>query len=489
MNQKHLNITVNGGLTRRATFDGKEYLVVPVVMIRQQVMNGELVLASEFGPFSQAWNGTPAVINHPQERGTFISANSPEVLELNAVGQVFNTRLVDNSLKAEIWIDVNKATLLGGEAYEAYQRLDAGEIVNVSTAYFCEVEQRSGTYEGRTYSGVQRAPFPDHLAILPNMDGACNIADGCGAGRFNQRQEEARVKDQPKQGLMARFKAFLSGSKGAPTVNEGESYNERRVALDNALTEVVGDRYNFYIVDMFDDAVIYETFSDDGMFRRSYSLNDDLEVTLGDPEEVVQRVSYETKGAEPISANEATDQAAEAQEPEAPEDPPAEPPEVAEADPGAEPVDPPEPTKPAQPETPTANAKPCGCDDAAPERSNVKDKTPAPKQNAKTQEEFLAEMPDGDAKSFITNGIKAHAKHRTQLIEGLKTNERCIFDEATLTVMQTEQLEQLTEMLAPADYSGVTPPRANARTEEDDKPLVLNSVAARLPQKQEAAQA
>lgn len=499
MRQKHMHFVAQGSLTQRKVFDGKEYLVAPVVMIREGVLNSELVLASEFGTAYESWNGTPIVINHPQERGVFISANSPEVLELSGVGQVFNVRFEDEALKAEMWIDVNKATILGGEALQALSMLEAGELLEVSTAYIATTTPKSGVFKGQAYSGVQGVPFNDHLALLPNQTGACSVAMGCGGNRFNQRQEVVRVTTKPKQNLLSRMASMFAPKREAKTsegvtANEGESYNELWQALDSSLSQVLSDPWDYYIVDVYDDAVIYRHYDEGGMFRRPYTLAGNLDVTLGEPEEVVQRVSYEAKGEPTVSANEATEQPSEPEQPEVleePQGPQPETPDEPEAESDGEPEAEPETPDPPQPETPTANAKPCGCDDAANERSNVKDKAPAPKANAKpkTEEEFLDEMPEGDAKNFMTNGIKAHAKHRTQLIDGLKANERCTFDEGTLSAMQTEQLEQLSEMLAPADYSGVLPPRTNASTEEDDKPLVLNSVAARLPAKQEAVQA
>ena len=94
---------------KRASLDGREYLVVPVIMARGDVvMNGLLTPASEFETF--AWNGVPVTLRHPtDEGGSFLSANEPAQIEKFAIGRIFNTQVVDGQLRAEAWIDIEKA--------------------------------------------------------------------------------------------------------------------------------------------------------------------------------------------------------------------------------------------------------------------------------------------------------------------------------------------------------------------------------------------
>ena len=56
-----------------------------------------------------------------------------------------------------------------------------GEMMEVSTGLFSEIEPKPGVFKGRHYKGVVRNLRPDHLAILPDSIGACSIADGAGA--------------------------------------------------------------------------------------------------------------------------------------------------------------------------------------------------------------------------------------------------------------------------------------------------------------------
>ena len=170
---------------RHETFDGRDHLVAPVVAIREMVLDSGFLPAAEIGRFVEAWNGIPLVMDHPTERGVPVSANRPEILERRGVGRLWNVRLEDGRLLGELWIDVEKARRLGGEALEALARLERGQPLEVSTGYFTDEEAVEGSFRGRRYEKVQRNLRPDHVALLPNAVGACSWADGCGAPRVN----------------------------------------------------------------------------------------------------------------------------------------------------------------------------------------------------------------------------------------------------------------------------------------------------------------
>ena len=84
---------------RQELFNDVEHMVFPAVMLVEGVVNNGLALASEFGSNPDTWNGVPVTISHPMDGDSPISANQPEVLEKQAIGQVFNSFLEDNSLK------------------------------------------------------------------------------------------------------------------------------------------------------------------------------------------------------------------------------------------------------------------------------------------------------------------------------------------------------------------------------------------------------
>lgn len=169
----------------RTTMDGRDYAVVPIVALVAGVVNGELVTAEELSAFVAAWNGRPVPLRHPQDANGPISANSPSVIEGSVVGQVFNMAMDGDRLRGELWLDVAKCERLGGDALATLRRLERGEVVEVSTAYFCDIETTAGEFKGQAYTGIQRNLRPDHVALLPDEIGACSVADGCGAGRFN----------------------------------------------------------------------------------------------------------------------------------------------------------------------------------------------------------------------------------------------------------------------------------------------------------------
>lgn len=176
----------------RRTLDGRPHLVAPIVALVAGVVNGELVPVEELSAFAAAWNGRPAPLRHPQDAsGQYISANSPEVIESSVIGTVFGMHVEAGRLLGEMWLDVEKCERLGGDALRALRRLEAGEVIEVSTGYFCDFEPNEGVFNGRAYAGVQRNLRPDHVALLPDEVGACSIADGCGVGRFNQSRGAA----------------------------------------------------------------------------------------------------------------------------------------------------------------------------------------------------------------------------------------------------------------------------------------------------------
>lgn len=155
----------NASETRLETFEGKDYLVVPVIMAKAGVeMNGATISADEL--HADSWNGVPVTLTHPKENGNDVSANSPKALEQFGVGTIFNAKFEDGSLKAEAWVNIEKANKIDSTLVD---RLQAMENIDVSTGYFSDIENNE-------YKDIK----PDHLALLPNDVGACSFNDGCG---------------------------------------------------------------------------------------------------------------------------------------------------------------------------------------------------------------------------------------------------------------------------------------------------------------------
>lgn len=292
-------ITVNFQLSpqvRRNTRDGMEYLVAPVVAVKEGVLNGELLLAKDIALSVNAWNGVPLPIDHPFENGRPIAVNNRQDLLDKCVGH-FEGAYFDEqtqSLKGELWVNVSKTALLGGHAITARQRLESNLPLEVSTCYYQTLEPTSGTHNGIAYNGIQRNLTPDHVALLPHKKGACSWEHGCGAPRANEQ------KESPVKNFLAALKARLFGQISA---NIEQSFSDKRRALHTALeaVEMAGPNGTLMpgwvdIEDLYEDRVIYSVSVnasvDQQLYSRSYSLDDNGKATFGERTPVVKETRY-----------------------------------------------------------------------------------------------------------------------------------------------------------------------------------------------------
>jgi hypothetical protein len=217
--------------TRRHQWRGKEILIVPVVMARADVvMNGSLFPEEEMLP--ETWDGVPVTVGHPSNGGEFVSANSPEVLSEWAVGQIFHSNVVDGKLKGEAWITIDLAEKIAPGMIET---IESGEPMDVSTGYFSFPELIGGELNGKVYEDIDRGVRPNHLALLPHEEGACNWADGCGV-RANKRRYSVNIDkavDALKLALNQAIKAKGQSKAPAKKKNErGEDDDRRQIMAD-----------------------------------------------------------------------------------------------------------------------------------------------------------------------------------------------------------------------------------------------------------------
>lgn len=186
---------IQGAELRTAVWQGVEHIVCPVVMmVGDAVVRGvgskgpELVPAGELAVAPASWNGRPVVPDHPE--GGNGSANTPEILERWCFGAIFNARYHDGRLKAEAWINPERAESIGELGQSVVSRLRAGEMVEVSVGCWITPETRAGVQDGNRYEYVWHDVVPDHLAMLPEgVAGACSVEMGCGAPRSAQDAE------------------------------------------------------------------------------------------------------------------------------------------------------------------------------------------------------------------------------------------------------------------------------------------------------------
>lgn len=257
-------------LTRHEEHEGKSYIVAPVVILREGVHNGSqgplYYPLEELATFPMAWNGVPVTVGHPSEG----SANSPTVLDRVCVGRLFSVNLDGDRLRGEVWIDESKCQTRFPEVLSC---LNNNTPLEVSTGLFTEDEQQIGTWNGEEYQAVARRFRPDHLALLPGGQGACNWQDGCGV-RLNQ------VKGDED---MLKYNHVINAI-GA-TEDLRKRVDDVRSAIDSLDNPVA---INFCRA-VYEDSVIYEVCPNSqaapGMgrkfYRRNYTVDAAGTVSLG----------------------------------------------------------------------------------------------------------------------------------------------------------------------------------------------------------------
>ena len=183
------------GTIRREMLGGREYLVAPVNLIVCGVLNGSqgplYYPPEEVGKDPMAWNGMPLVVYHPTVEDVPVSARSPVVLEDCGVGFLFNTVFTEDVLAGEAWFDAERTKRYDErleDKFKLYPRLVRGDHIETSTGLFtrndppilAEGQTRAADPKGTPYDYVARDHKPDHLAVLPDILGACNRNHGCG---------------------------------------------------------------------------------------------------------------------------------------------------------------------------------------------------------------------------------------------------------------------------------------------------------------------
>ena len=173
------------GQARSHKHNGREYMIAPAVAIVEGVLQGEFVSAEEFGRTVAMWNGSPVPIGHPVRSGEYISANDPSIRN---VGVFYNAHVEGNQLKGDIWFDIEAMRAAGPEGLEVLRRLTENQVMELSTAYWRDLEEKAGVFGAKQYSGIAHNLRPDHVAVLLEAQGACAVHDGCGTPRVNEEE-------------------------------------------------------------------------------------------------------------------------------------------------------------------------------------------------------------------------------------------------------------------------------------------------------------
>ncbi len=270
------------GTHREETKGGKDWLVVNGVAVVEGVLKRYFVPMDEIGRFAHDWNGVPVVLRHPVENGG--SAKTPDV-DVPVLGTFYQAAMdtEHRRLTGEFWLD--KAVLLASD--EGKQIMDAvthNRMMEVSTGYFAGIEQKAGNHKGKSYLGIHRNIHPDHIAILPDVPGACSVSDGCGLNRNDAITDaagsmfincgECPAKKHVHQADEEGDEMLIVHLKG-----DGESLTQRISAIRDAFqvgrsaaAKLGGQPMDMWLTEIFDDHVIVEmngafqsaSFSTDG---------------------------------------------------------------------------------------------------------------------------------------------------------------------------------------------------------------------------------
>lgn len=186
---------------RRETRNGREVIVVPSATLPDNVvMNAIKYPADIIAKSYQTLNNTPAPLGHPMVNGKFISAQSPQGINLGWVGAYNeNVRRENGRVFVDKVIDVEVAKR-HPRGEELLTAISEQKPIHTSTGVMLETMPEKG--EG--YDRVATNMAFDHDAILLDEPGAATPEQGVGIYVNTQGEEvEALNVDLPEEFLAA----------------------------------------------------------------------------------------------------------------------------------------------------------------------------------------------------------------------------------------------------------------------------------------------
>jgi len=278
---------------RNDTMEGRDYLVVPMIMIVEGVLNGSsgplYYPKDELAKTPGVWNHKPVVVNHPD--GT---ACSPEEITNRKIGVIMNTTYDDGKLKAEAWLEEERMETVNNRVLEAVLN---GEMLELSTGLQTENEIVNGDFNGTEYIAIARNYKPDHLAVLPYDRGACSIDDGAGFLRLNKEDNSFTVsltalanEEKKKQGIFNHYKDTYLVQHLSYVLKNELSFDDKRQMLYSITRDRLDKDVDFWIEDIFDEYYVYEV---SGVFHKQLytEVKGQLELT-GLPVVVTKKIDY-----------------------------------------------------------------------------------------------------------------------------------------------------------------------------------------------------
>lgn len=257
----------------------KKYLVAPMIMLTEGVHEGSegplFYPGDEISKTPEVWNHKPVILYHPQAG---ISACDPVILSNRQVGLIMNTRAgkisvsINNekkkivALKAEAWLDEERMAKIDERISQAIEK---NEMMELSTGLFTDNAAEEGEWNGTEYDTVARNYRPDHLALLPDLKGACSIEDGAGFLKLNAKAGKIAV------------------------TSNAMSHSNIRSLLNSWLQEKDDD---VWIEDVYDEFFVF--MKDGKLYKGTYSIVDNVIQVTESFTEVIRVTEYRTKDGE-----------------------------------------------------------------------------------------------------------------------------------------------------------------------------------------------
>ncbi len=459
------------GVTRYDKMEGKQFLVASMIMLVEGVHEGSegplYYPAKEIKNSVPFWNAKPVVVYHPQSNGKFVSACDPDILTNHGVGLIMNTKVgkveveIDKkkvkltALKAEAWIDVERANVVDDRIMEA---IDNKEMMELSTGLVMNCDGEEGEWKGEDYVATVSNYHPDHLALLPDIQGACSIEDGAGFLRLNEAKDNivldvTTLADKERKYVLRNKDVILnriSHSLAKKITNE-ISFDDTRQSLQSMLRENFPDEDFIWIEDVFDDYFVYDKGGN--LYKQEYEDDDGSISFTGLPVVVVKDVNYIVKNRKDVKmskkkkeaivngliANESTLWEADDKEDlMAMEQSVLERMIPVENEDTEEEV---EAKKKKEQAAAVANAAQKGAEEATAAAAAEGDAEP------QTAAQYIKNAPK-EIQSMLRNGMDSYTAEKDKVIAFITENERCTFTKEQLEAKELSELKTLAALAA-----------------------------------------
>ena len=410
------------GKVRHDNMADRDYLVVPMIMLTEGVHNGSggplYYPPEELGMLPQAWNHKPVVVYHPAVGQT---ACDPVVLNNRKIGIIMNTKFENGKLSAEAWLEPDRIAKIDERIATAIEK---NEMMELSTGLYTDNEScEEQEWNGEKYKIIARNFHPDHLAVLPDLRGACSIEDGAGFLRLNAIANKGMMitnemshgnirsllnswlqdtgKDAWVEDVYDTFFVYLDGIK---YMKGNYKIVDNTIEIDTNFKEVlrvteyrtpdgefVGNNNNVPInkENQMDKKKVVDALIKSN--KNSWT-EDNRDMLMNMEEDVLTTLESSDKVAEQAAVNAAAEAGNRA-------------------------------TAPV---------------------TVVDNSTPAPK----TAEEYIADMP-APVGAVVRNAMAMHSNVKSALIEKIKTNEKSTFTDEQLAGKEVHELQQLAALFAP----------------------------------------